>query len=142
MKIKTKAQQKDLTHELHIKAREARENAHAPYSKRLVGAAIRTSTGDVFSGCNVENASYGGTVCAERVAIWKAVSELGSIEISELVVITDAKEAWPPCGFCRQVLAEFANAKTIIHTGDLKKIQKTFSFKELLPESFNPSHLK
>jgi len=119
-----------------------RQNAHSPYSKRKVGASLRLKTGEIFSGCNIENASYGGTVCAERVAIWKAVSELGKVEIAEVVVVTDAEKAWPPCGFCRQVLAEFASAKTVVHTANLKGIQKTFKFTELLPESFDSGFLK
>lgn len=120
----------------------ARKNSHSPYSKYKVGAALRLKSGEIFSGCNIENASYGGTVCAERVAIWKAVSELGAIEVAEIVVVTDAKEAWPPCGFCRQVLSEFANNKTVVHTAGLKGIQKTFKFSELLPEAFHPEFLK
>lgn len=127
--------------ELHEMAITARQNAHAPYSKFKVGAAIRLKSGEVFSGCNVENASYGGTVCAERVAIWKAVSELGSIDIAEIVVVTDDKKAWPPCGMCRQVLAEFSSPKTMVHTGNLKKIQKSFRFDKLLPAAFNSSFL-
>ena len=133
---------KKTTQELHKAAVESRKNSHSPYSKAKVGAAIRLKSGEVFSGCNIENASYGATVCAERVAIWKAVSELGKIEIAEVVVVTDAKEAWPPCGMCRQVLSEFATAKTQVHTADLKNIQKTFSFSELLPAVFDSSFLK
>lgn len=120
----------------------ARKNSHSPYSKHKVGAAIRLKSGEIFSGCNIENASYGGTVCAERVAIWKAVSELGKVEVAEVVVVTDAKEAWPPCGFCRQVLSEFATAKTLVHTADLKAIQKSFKFSELLPAVFDGDFLK
>ena len=127
---------------LHQKAIQARLNSHSPYSKYKVGAAILLSTGEIFSGCNIENASYGGTVCAERVAVWKAASEKGSIEISQVMVVTDSEQAWPPCGFCRQVVAEFANEKTKVHTANLQEIQKTFLFSELLPESFNPKHLE
>ena len=129
-------------HALHTQAIRARENSHSPYSKFKVGAAIQTMNGQTFSGCNVENASYGGTVCAERVAIWKAVSELGGkMQISNVVVVTDQKQAWPPCGFCRQVIAEFATPQTIIHIGDLHGIQRSLPFNELFPDGFSPSHL-
>ena len=127
---------------LHSKAVEARENAHAPYSHHQVGAAVKISTGEIFGGCNIENASYGGTVCAERVAIWKAASEKGAIRIDEIAVVTGHETAWPPCGFCRQVIAEFADEKTMVHIGNLKGIQKSLKFSELFPESFNPVHLK
>ena len=128
--------------ELHKMAVSAREKAHSPYSGFKVGAALKLKSGQVYSGCNVENASYGGTVCAERVAIWKAVSELGAIEIEEMVVVTDSEKAWPPCGMCRQVLAEFSTPSTIIHTGDLKEIQQSYKFEHLQPEAFNSSFLK
>ena len=128
--------------ELHQIAIAARTAAHAPYSKFKVGAAIRLKSGEIFSGCNVENASYGGTICAERVAICKAVSELGEIEIADVVVVTDSKKAWPPCGMCRQFIAEFSSAKTKVHTGNLKKIQKSYRFDKLQPEAFNSSFLK
>src|SRR5262249_16349756 len=82
---------------LHQLAIHARLQDHAPYSGFQVGAAIRLSNGEMFSGCNVENASYGGTVCAERVAIWKAVSEKKSIRIADVVVVTDSTSPWPPC---------------------------------------------
>ncbi len=132
---------KNILKNLHQHAIAARLNSHSPYSKYKVGAAILLSTGEIFSGCNIENASYGGTVCAERVAVWKAASEKGAIEISQVMVVTDSAEAWPPCGFCRQVIAEFATDKTQVHTANLEQIQKTFLFSELLPESFNPKHL-
>jgi len=128
--------------QMHAKAIQAREHSHSPYSKYKVGAAIQLSNGEVFSGCNVENASYGGTVCAERVAIWKAVSERGAVKISNVVVVTDEKQAWPPCGFCRQVIAEFATPQTMIHMGDLKSIQRSLPFTELFPDGFSPTHLQ
>lgn len=127
--------------EMHAQAVKAREHAHSPYSKYKVGSAISLSSGEIFSGCNVENASYGGTVCAERVAIWKAVSEMGAVKISDVVVVTDQKQAWPPCGFCRQVIAEFAGPQTMIHIGDLKGIQRSLKFSELFPDGFTPTHL-
>jgi cytidine deaminase len=127
--------------QMHAQAVTAREHAHSPYSKYKVGASIRLTSGETFSGCNVENASYGGTVCAERVAIWKAVSEMGTVQISDVVVVTDQKQAWPPCGFCRQVIAEFASPQTVIHMGDLKGIQRSLKFSELFPDGFTPTHL-
>jgi cytidine deaminase len=128
--------------QLHSEAIKARNHAHAPYSKFKVGAAIRLSTGEVFSGCNVENASYGGTVCAERVAIWKGVSDKGAGKISDVLVVTDQKDPWPPCGFCRQVIAEFATSTTMVHLADLKSVHRSLKFSDLLPESFTPDHLK
>lgn len=128
--------------ELHQLAVQSRSHSHSPYSKHKVGAAIQLKTGQVFGGCNIENASYGGTVCAERVAIWKAVSELGKVEIANIVVVTDQDVAWPPCGFCRQVMAEFAAPETQVHLGNLSGIQRTLSFQNLFPEAFYPTHLQ
>ena len=127
---------------LFDKACEVRTKAHAPYSGALIGAAILMADGRVFTGCNVENASYGGTVCAERVAVFKAISEGGHKEIREVMVVSDAPEAWPPCGFCRQVMAEFAPATAIVHTANLQGKMRSFIFKDLFPEAFTPQHLK
>ena len=85
---------------------EASKNAYSPYSKAMVGSALITSDGSIYSGCNVENASYGGTICAERVAILKAVSDK-KMKLKKIYVYT--KEGWPPCGMCRQVMSEFAD---------------------------------
>jgi cytidine deaminase len=82
-------------------AREARERAFAPYSNFKVGAALRTKEGKIYTGCNIESATYGLTMCAERTAIWKAVSE-GEIEFAEIAVVADTEELTPPCGSCRQ----------------------------------------
>jgi cytidine deaminase len=129
--------------QLHKKAVEVRNHSHSPYSQHKVGAALQTEDGSIFSGCNIENASYGGTVCAERVAIWKAVSEKSPrTRIKDIVVVTDQDVAWPPCGFCRQVLAEFALPTTVVHLGNLKGIQRSIKFSDLFPESFTPDHLK
>ena len=128
---------------LFKKACAARKKSYSPYSQFKVGAAIQLSNKKVFSGCNVENSSYGGTVCAERTAIFKAVSESGpKIVIEEVVVVTDASPAWPPCGLCRQVIAEFSTPKTKIHAMNLKGECRTSSFEELLPQAFLPEHLK
>jgi cytidine deaminase len=128
------------TQSLYQAACAARENSYSPYSNRKVGAAIRTSDGKIHSGCNVENSSYGATVCAERVAIGKAVSETGKIQIVEVMVVTDATPAWPPCGMCRQVIAEFgATAK--IHFGNLKQEIQSTTLEALLPNAFTSKNL-
>jgi cytidine deaminase len=87
-------------------ASRVRANAHAPYSHFKVGAALETPEGNMFTGCNIENATYGLTVCAERVAIWKAVSE-GATRFSRIAVVVDTEELAPPCGACRQIIWEF-----------------------------------
>ena len=94
-------------HELIVLARLAREKAYVPYSDFPVGAAVETLDGQVYTGCNIENATYGGTVCAERVAILKAVSE-GARQIKRLAVVCTQNQPSMPCGICRQVIAEFA----------------------------------
>jgi cytidine deaminase len=127
--------------ELLERATQAREHAYAPYSKKKVGSAIKLSNGKIYAGCNVENASYGGTVCAERNAIFAAVSENGKIEITEVLVITDESPAWPPCGLCRQVIAEFGQ-KATIHVTNLKGETHSLPFKQLFPDAFTPQHLK
>ena len=94
-------------HEILISAaRQARENAHAPYSNFRVGAAVRATSGRIFGGCNVENATYGLTVCAERIAIFKALSE-GERGFDAIPVVTDTDTLTPPCGACRQLIWEF-----------------------------------
>jgi cytidine deaminase len=120
-------------------ARQAATGAHAPYSQFHVGAAVLTARGAMYTGCNVENASYGLTICAERLAIWKAVSE-GHKEIAAIVVYTPTTTVTPPCGACRQVAAEFAgDAATVIcaSNGELRR----HTVGELLPGAFRPSNL-
>jgi len=124
--------------QLRILAKEASEKAYSPYSKVKVGSALVTTKGDYYSGCNVENASYGGTVCAERVAIFKAVSE-NEIKIKKLYVYS--KDGWPPCGFCRQVIAEFAEKDLTIIIGDQEGNEKEIQFDKLMPYQFSASHL-
>ena len=120
-------------------AQEASENAYSPYSKAKVGSAILMSDGTTYTGCNVENASYGGTICAERVAILKAVSEK-KMKIEKVYVYT--KEGWPPCGMCRQVMSEFASPSMEVIIGDVAGAEKTMKFSDLMPLSFTPEHLK
>jgi cytidine deaminase len=119
-------------------ARQARRKAYAPYSHYKVGAALLGKSGKVYSGCNVENASYGHTVCAERTAVLKAVSE-GETEFEAIAVVT--KNGGSPCGACRQVLSEFAPALTI-YIADKGGEYRTTTMKKLLPDSFTPAHLK
>ena len=120
-------------------AQDASENAYSPYSKAKVGSAILMSDGTTYTGCNVENASYGGTICAERVAILKAVSEK-KMKIEKVYVYT--KEGWPPCGMCRQVMSEFASPSMEVIIGDVAGAEKTMKFSDLMPLSFTPEHLK
>jgi cytidine deaminase len=118
-------------------ARAARANAHAPYSGFRVGAAIRLSDGVIFGGCNVENASYGATICAERGAICAAVEAQGAIEISEIVVISDGSPPWPPCGICRQVIAEFAASNCRIFCANERGEMFEQTFEALFPKAFS-----
>ena len=99
--------------ELIDAARAARENAHAPYSRFQVGAAVRTRSGRLLGGCNVGNASYGLTVCAERVAVFKAISE-GEREFDAVAVVTDADRLTPPCGACRQFIWEMCGNVEVV----------------------------
>ena len=118
---------------------EARKRAYAPYSNYAVGAALRTKTGRLFTGVNVENAAYPTTICAERVAVFKAVSE-GERKFEVLAVVTD--DGGSPCGSCRQVLAEFGlDTIVLIADGQGKLIKQTI-VKELLPEAFMPKDLQ
>ncbi|WP_413568185.1 cytidine deaminase [Bdellovibrio sp. HCB117] len=131
----------DIQKKLFEAACDAQKRAHAPYSSAFIGAAVLMADGSIYSGCNVENASFGGTVCAERVAIFKAVSEGAPKQVKEVLVVSDAEKPWPPCGFCRQVIAEFATEQTLIHTANLQGKMKTFAFPEIFPEAFTPKHL-
>lgn len=116
-------------------AREAMDNAYAPYSNFLVGAAALTDTGHIFTGVNVENASYGLTVCAERTAVVKAVSE-GHREIVKIAIVSSSGEITYPCGACRQVLNEFAGDGMTIVLADKKGVIERVSLETLLPHSF------
>ena len=116
-------------------ARRVMKHAHAPYSKFRVGAAFLTTKGKLFAGCNVENASYGMTNCAERTAIFAAVAELGpKFEIRLIAVVNDQGVPCSPCGACRQVIYEFGPDATILFQG--KKAWKKSHITELLPEGF------
>jgi len=127
--------------ELIALAKDARRFAHAPYSNFSVGAALLSSDGRVFTGCNVENSTYGLSMCAERVAIFKAVSD-GSHEISKVVVVTDHEHIAPPCGCCRQMIWEFANDQTEVILANLTGDVRSYRIGELLPEAFDSKFLE
>ena len=131
-----------MTDTLRNLAIAAMEKSYSPYSTKKVGAVIELSDGRTFTGCNVENSSFGGTVCAERVAIWKAVSEIGpGVSIKTVVVATDASPPWFPCGICRQVINEFAANPCGIHLVNKSGDVKSFTHQELLPHGFDRSAL-
>ncbi len=121
-------------------ARKARENAHAPFSDFKVGAAIETKSGAIFTGCNIENATYGLTICAERVAIFKAISE-GETEFTQIAVVADTDELTPPCGACRQIIWEFCGDIPVT-MANLKDETETLQMKELFPRAFDVDFLK
>lgn len=136
-----KAKKEDKTYaKLYLAAKKALERAYSPYSRVKVAAAVLTSQGKVYTGCNIENASYGATLCAERVAIFKAVSE-GHKKFKALLVVTNKKDIWPPCGMCRQVMAEFVGPSTPIYTTNLDKEFEKTKFGDLLPKAFGPKYL-
>ncbi len=116
-------------------ARAARENAHAPFSKFKVGAALLTEDGQIITGCNVENATYGLTVCAERVAVFKAVSE-GRRRFTHLAVVADTATPTPPCGACRQILWEFGGDVEVI-LGNRTAEAARHRLSDLLPFPFD-----
>jgi cytidine deaminase len=120
-------------------ANETRRRAYAPYSDYPVGAALRTKSGKIFTGVNVENAAYPASICAERTAVFKAVSE-GELEFEVIAVVTN--NGGSPCGSCRQVLSEFGlETVVLIADGEGKLIQEA-TVKDLLPGAFTPDHLK
>lgn len=119
-------------------ANTVRQHAYVPYSNYRVGAAVLTKSGHVFTGANVENASYPETMCAERVAIFKAVSE-GERDFDAIAVVTD--NGGSPCGGCRQVLVEFGLDTVVLIANGEGKLLKEMTVKDLLPEAFLPEHL-
>lgn len=118
-----------------------REKAYIPYSSFPVGAALLTKSGKLYTGCNIENAAYPVTCCAERVAIFKAISD-GEREFAEMAVAADMKRPVPPCGSCRQVMSEFFDSETVIHLTNNEKMVKTVSMEELLPFSFQQTDME
>src|SRR5262247_3244024 len=121
--------------ELIAKATEARERALASYSDFKVGAAIETRDGRIYSGCNIENASYGLSICAERVALWKALSE-GAREFRQMAIVSDADTLTSPCGACRQLLWEYCGDISI-HLHSLKGLDAEHPLSELFPLPFD-----
>jgi cytidine deaminase len=120
-------------------AKSARLRSIAPFSNFRVGAAVETADGKTYIGCNIESASFGLTVCAERVAIWKALSE-GERDFTALAVVADTGTLTPPCGTCRQIIWEFAKNATII-LGNLHGETEVVSIRELLPRAFDARFL-
>jgi cytidine deaminase len=119
-------------------ANEARKNAYVPYSRYRVGAALRSMNGRIFTGVNVESAAYPTGMCAERTAVFKAVSE-GEREFDAIAVVTD--NGGSPCGACRQVLAEFSLDTLVLLADGEGKLYHEMTVSELLPEAFTPKHL-
>jgi cytidine deaminase len=114
----------------------ARNNAHAPYSGFKVGAAVKTKDGPIYQGCNVENRSYGATICAERIAVGSAISS-GATRMEGVVVVTDTSPPSPPCGLCLQVLAEFGNAQLPILLVNLEGERLESRLGDFLPHPFD-----
>src|SRR5712692_3419579 len=128
-----------MTDALLEAALEARQNAHAPYSHFRVGAALEDATGRIHTGCNIENATYGLTICAERVAVFKAISE-GARKFTRIAVAADTEVLTPPCGACRQILWEFCgNAELILV--NLQGKTESFRLKDIFPRPFDASFL-
>jgi cytidine deaminase len=128
-----------MTDRLQAAALAARENAHAPYSKFRVGAALEDAGGRVHTGCNIENATYGLTLCAERVAVCKAISE-GAREFRRIAIVADTEILTPPCGACRQILWEFCGDIEIVLLNSRGK-SEVMRLKELFPRAFDASFL-
>ena len=121
-------------------AEKAKENAYVPYSKFKVGAALLTKSGKVYTGCNVEVASFGATNCGERTAIFKAISE-GETEFEKIAVASSNDDETFPCGICRQVIVEFSKDLKIILGSTSKNIIKEYTIDDLLPHSFTSDDL-
>ena len=120
-------------------AKKARNCSLAPFSNFLVGAALRTEAGKIYTGCNIESASYGLTVCAERVAIWKALSECER-DFTDLVIVVDTEQLTPPCGTCRQIIWEYTKDARIT-LANLKGQSEVVDIRTLLPKAFDARFL-
>lgn len=127
-------------YQLIEEAKKARERAYVPYSKFRVGAALVTTDGEIYYGCNIENAAYSMCVCAERTAMFKAISE-GKKEFKTMAVVADTDRPVPPCGACRQVMSELCSGDMTVYLGNLDdKIEET-TVANLLPGAFSPEDL-
>ncbi|MEQ1922640.1 MAG: cytidine deaminase [Pyrinomonadaceae bacterium] len=126
--------------ELIKAATDVRENAYAPFSEFKVGSALETDDGQIIVGSNVESASYGLTVCAERVAVWNAISQ-GKRKIKRIAVVADTETLTPPCGVCRQIIWEFGGDIPVL-LANLKGKTETVQMKDLLPRAFDTKFLK
>ncbi len=126
--------------ELITAAMAVRENAYAPFSEFKVGAALETEDGEIIVGSNVESASYGLTVCAERVAVWNAISQ-GKRKLTKIAVVADTEDLTPPCGVCRQIIWEFGGDIPVV-LANLKGKTETVQMKDLLPRAFDTKFLK
>ena len=126
--------------ELIRRAREARSKAYSPYSRVKIGAAVLTRDGSIYAGCNIENSSYGLSNCAERTAIFKAVSE-GRRDLVSMSIVGDSEDFTTPCGACRQVMVQFNPRLRIIRIGLDDGYRSETTAEKLLPEAFNPSSL-
>lgn len=126
--------------ELITTAMEMRDKAYVPYSRFPVGAALLSDSGKIYTGCNIENAAYPVSCCAERVAIFQAIAD-GERHFSAMAVAADTNRPVPPCGSCRQVMSEFFDPFTVVYLANLAKETKTFKMNELLPFSFDPDDL-
>ncbi len=122
-------------------ARQSMGRAYSPYSHKKVGACVELDSGALAVGCNIENASYGATVCAERSALSSAVSQFGAQKIRQILVISQSSPPWPPCGLCLQALAEFATPDTSVVLASENGIHSVAPFKEFLPFAFTPDQL-
>jgi cytidine deaminase len=132
--------EQDAHHDTLIAAAQtAREHAHAPYSNFRVGAAVRAKSGRIFTGCNVENATFGLTLCAERVAVFKAISE-GERGFDAVAVVADTDALTPPCGSCRQILWEFCGDAEVVLANLNGKVER-YRMSALLPKPFDQSFL-
>lgn len=130
-----------MKEQLIQEAKEARKNAYAPFSNFLVGAAVYTGNNKIYRGCNIENASFGLTNCAERTAIFKAISE-GERKIKAIAVVGDTEGPISPCGACRQVMVEFCDQDTKIYLTNLHGNTEEWTMAELLPGAFQASDME
>lgn len=131
----------DLQTELFKAALSVRENSYSPYSGYKVASALVTESGKVYAGINVENASYGATMCAERSAVFTAITS-GEKKIRSILILTDETEPWAPCGLCRQVLIEFCKPETEVILANLSGPKKSIRLSDLVPWSFSKEQLK